>query len=207
MNRTWIPRLFFVATLALLATACGPAPSESAPTQAGSTVTPGQLSADTPAGYRAVEIPEAGIGFDVPGTWQQAGQEWAWSPQDADGERVGLSWIDLQPPMEAEAALLPRPSQILGSQPVELAWASGRSFTVAVYGPVAAGREAQAPVQSVQTHVLVVASGEGSRRAYDFYAAGPTVEALDTLQIVLDRMLTTAVPVDGLSKNEAVPAP
>ena len=34
-------------------------------------------------------------------------------------------WTDLQPPQEAESALLPAPSQALYSEPVTLSWASG----------------------------------------------------------------------------------
>jgi hypothetical protein len=149
---------------------------------------------------------DAGIGFEVPGNWQQEGKEWIWSPDGPAGPRVGLNWIDLQGPGEPEAALLPRPSQILGSQPIELPWASGRSFTVSVYGPAPEGGDAQAPIQSVETHVLVVVIGHGTRRAYDFYAAGSTAKELDTVQPVLDEILTSAAPLDGLSGRDAAPS-
>jgi hypothetical protein len=206
VNRTWIPRLILMAALALVVSACGAdASGLDLTAEADGMATRAPLLTDETLAYQVVEPPEAGIGFEVPASWQQAKPEWAWSPGSGEGVRVGLTWIDLQPPMEAEAALLPRPSQILAAEPVELAWASGRRFTVAVYGPAPAGGDARAPVRSVETHVLLVVAGHGNRRAYDFYAAGPTAEELDMVQPVLDRMLSSAAPLDGRSGKALAP--
>jgi hypothetical protein len=196
MKRAWVALSLLGSVLALAAGACGPSAAGLDLTAEPAIAEPPQPVA-TPDTYQSVEIPDAGIAFEVPGNWHQDGQMWMWSPNGGENPRVGVSWIDLQPPMEPEAALLPRPSQILGSQPVELSWASGRSFTVAVYGPAPEGADAQAPVQSVETHIVVVAAGHGERRAYDFYAAGSTVKELDTLQPILDQMLTSATPLEG----------
>lgn len=92
--------------------------------------------------------------------------------------------------------MLPTPSQVVHSEPVELDRASGRRFTVEVYAPAAQGGDTQAPVQSVETHVLIVVSLGGTRRAFDFYASGQTAEQLDILEPSLQHMLETSALTD-----------
>jgi len=151
------------------------------------------MSSPTPVpAHRKVYIPEAGLVFEVPACWQQLEPEWVWAPDSDNRLRLGVNWMDIQPPQEVEAALLPTPSQVIHSEPVELGWASGRRFTVEVYAPATQGGDTRAPVQSVETHVIVVVSLEGTRRAFDFYAIGQTVEQLATLEPTLQHMLDTA---------------
>lgn len=88
-------------------------------------------SPDTLA-YQSVEITEARLTIQVPSSWQQLSPEWAWTPLDGTERRVGLKWVDLQPPLEAEAVMLPNHSQVLRSEPVELGWATGRRITLEV---------------------------------------------------------------------------
>lgn len=146
--------------------------------------------------YQKVDIPEAGLVFEVPVGWQRLETEWAWSPDDANGLRIGVNWMDIQPPQEVEAAMLPAPSQVIHSEPVELGWGSGRRFTLEVYAPAAQGSDTQAPVQSVETHVLVVVSLRDTRRAFDFYAIGQTAEQLAILEPSLQHVLETSILTD-----------
>jgi hypothetical protein len=202
MKRRYTSLSIVAAVLILAGSACAPsAPDMELTAEPAGTSVDMALPAGSTGPYQSVEILQAGISFHLPVTWQRGGPAWTWSPNGVDQPSVGMRWIDLQPPMEPEASLLPRPSQILCSQPIELPWASGRSFTVAVYGPVPEGGDAQAPVKSVETHILVVAASDGSRRAYDFYAAGTTAKQLGTVQPVLDQMLTSAKRLDVLSSS------
>ena len=150
-------------------------------------------SSPTPAPvYQEVNIPEAGLEFEVPAGWMRLEAEWAWSPDGANSLRLGVNWMDIQPPQEVEAAMLPTPSQIIHSEPVELDWGSGRRFTVEVYAPAAQGDDTRAPVQSVETHVLIVVSLGDARRAFDFYASDQTAEQLAILEPSLQHVLTTS---------------
>jgi len=146
--------------------------------------------------YQKVDIPEAGLVFEVPAGWQRLELEYAWAPNGANSLRLGVNWMDIQPPQEVEAAMLPTPSQIIHSEPVELGWGSGRRFTVEVYAPAAQGGDTQALVQSVETHVLIVVSLGDTRRAFDFYAGGQTAEQLAILEPSLQHMLETSALTD-----------
>ena len=159
----------------------------------GSTAASTPTSSPTPAPvYQEVNIPEAGLVFESPAGWLRLEPEWAWAPDGANSLRIGVNWMDVQPPQEVEAALLPTPSQVIHSVPVELDWASGRSFTVEVYAPAAQGDDTRAPVQSVETHVLIVVSLGDTRRAFDFYAIGQTAEQLAILGPSLQHMIYSA---------------
>lgn len=154
-------------------------------------------SPPTPAPvYQEVNIPEAGLVFEVPAGWLRLEPEWAWAPDGANSLRLGVTWMDVQPPQEVEAALLPTPSQVIDSEPVELGWASGRRFTVEVYAPAVQGDGTRAPVQSVEMHVILVVSLGDTRRAIDFYAIGQTAEQLAILEPSLQHMLETSILAD-----------
>jgi hypothetical protein len=142
--------------------------------------------------YESVELPEAGLTVEAPEGWQRAESEPVWTTDDG-ALKLGVNWVDLEPPMELEAALLPMPSQVLESSPVDVAWGSGRSFTVEVYSAATEG-QGQAPVVAFETHILVSLEQGGGRRAFDFYASAPTREELVALQPALDHLLYSAVP-------------
>lgn len=147
------------------------------------------LGSPEPA-YVNVTLAEAGLSLDVPSGWTESEPAvWA-APEDA-ALRLGVGWADLQPPMQAEAALLPQPAQILDSEPVELDWGSGRRFTLEVYGEAVEG-EGKAPVKAVETHILVVVELAGGRRAFDIYVSAPDAEQLATLEPMLQRALASA---------------
>lgn len=142
-----------------------------------------------PLAYGPATIAEAGLTVEVPESWEQRAPEWAWEPFGNQGQRIGVNWVDLQPPQEPEAALLPDNAQILESEEVDLTWAMGRSFTLEVYAPATGGGDAKAPVASVEQHLIVVLEQEGGRRAYDFYAAATTAEQLDVVTPVYHHLL------------------
>jgi len=141
------------------------------------------------ASYQRVPVAEAGLSLDVPAGWTQVDPgTWA-APQDP-GLRLGVRWVELKPPQEPEAALLPNHARTLDAHPVELAWGSGRRFTVQVYGEAEEGG-GQAPVASVENHVLVVIERDGGRWAIDVYASAPTGDQLAGLDAALERATTS----------------
>lgn len=143
------------------------------------------------AGYMRVSLAEAGLSLDVPAAWTEIAPA-TWAASEESPWRLGVRWVDLEPPQEPEAALLPQPAQILTSEPVELAWGSGRRFTVEVYGEAEEGA-GQAPVQSLEIHVLVVVERDGGRRAYDIFVGAPDAQRLRNLESTLQHVLTSVV--------------
>ena len=157
------------------------------------TATPAQVPpAPGKETFTAVQIAEGGLTVEVPSGWLRMEPEWAWKPNAESRLLLGVKWVDLQPPMEAEAALLPTPSQILQSEAVDVAWGQGRYFTLEVYGPAPQGG-GKAPVTSVETHILITVARDSGRRAYDLYASGGTADELGSLQPALKHMLDSAV--------------
>jgi hypothetical protein len=142
--------------------------------------------------YENVDVPEIGMTFEVPPAWERLAGELAWASEEEGSSRVGCEWLTLEPPMELEAALLPKPAQIVASTPIDLGWAEGRRFTLEVYGPSDQGDDTQAPVESMETHVLFAVDQGGGRLGVDFYASAPDAEALEALEPALQHMLSTA---------------
>jgi hypothetical protein len=171
-----------------------PAAAEATPTVALSTtppqVPPAPGNVDT---FHPVEIAEAGLTVEVPSGWLRLEPDWVWKPDVESRTLLGVKWADLQPPMQAEAAMLPAPSQILQAEAIDLAWGQARSFTLEVYGEATPGG-GKAPVTAVETHILIVVDRDGARRAYDLYASGSTADELAALQPALKHMLDSAAP-------------
>lgn len=139
-----------------------------------------------------VKVAGTGLSVEVPAGWLRLDPEWIWVPAEGSSLRLGANWMPLPPPMEPEAALLPGPAQVLDSEQVTLSWGQGRRVVLEVYGPAEQGRDAKAPVGSVETHVLIVVNEAGTRRGYDLYARGATAEELASLEPLLDHMLETS---------------
>lgn len=146
--------------------------------------------------YQNVTVPEIGLTFEVPSAWTQVEGAHAWLPEAGSDSRLAFEWVGLEPPMELEAAMLPKPGQILDSTPIDLGWADGRRFTLEVYGAGTEEGDAQAPVEWVETHVLVTVDQDDARLGLDFYASALDAEALDTLEPAFQHMLDTAVVVE-----------
>ncbi|MFP4394896.1 MAG: hypothetical protein ACLFTI_06490 [Anaerolineales bacterium] len=147
-----------------------------------------------PANSALATIPDIRLRFEMPAAWQHLDSQWAWTP-DANGEmQVGVNWAYLEPPLEMEAALLPQPAQILDSEPLMTSVGEGRAFTLETYGEAAPsdGNDAKAPVQTVETHVLVAVEQNGQRLGVDFYASAPTAEQLAELDDVLQALVSSA---------------
>jgi hypothetical protein len=142
-------------------------------------------------GYVRETVAEAGLSLEVPAAWTQIGPG-TWAALEDGDLRVGVRWADLEPPQEPEAVLLPQPSQVLSSEPAAMPWGSGRRVTVEVYGE-AQENEAQAPVEAVESHVLVVIEQEGARRAIDVYIGAPSAQQLANLEDVLQRAASSVM--------------
>ncbi|MFP3897642.1 MAG: DUF3828 domain-containing protein [Anaerolineales bacterium] len=133
------------------------------------------------------------LGFSMPSDWTQQGSEWVWRPVRGGEGRFGVNVAALEPPMEAEAVLLPEPAQALASEPMELDWAQGaRSFTIEVYGPAPQGSDEKAPVEAVQKHVLATVHEDGQRTGIDLYVSAPSMRDLSALEPLLETVLRSA---------------
>ena len=143
------------------------------------------------ARYQRVRLAEAGLSLDVPVEWGQI-EPGLWAAPGEDGLRLGVAWVDVRPPQEPEAALLPQPAQVLHSEAVQLAWGSGRRFVVEIYGEAVQG-QGRAPVEAVEIHTLIVVERDGARRAYDVYVSAPTQEQLVVLEPLLAHALESIV--------------
>jgi hypothetical protein len=142
---------------------------------------------------REVTVSDLGLTFEVPADWMQLEPNLAWTPELRGELGLGLAWTELEPPMEPEAVLLPSPSQIVNSDPVDLVWARGRRFTLEVYAPAAAGGDTKAPVESVETHVLLTVDRGEERLGLDFYASAPSAAGLEQLEPALQHILESAL--------------
>jgi hypothetical protein len=134
-------------------------------------------------------IEEAGIFFDLDSIWQRIEPEWIWARNDSSPGTIGVSWLDIEPPMEPEPALLPGNSRILESETIDLEWGFARDFTMEIFGEVEPGNDAEAPVIALEYHVLVQVAWNEKRRAYDFYSSHPDREGLEDLILVVHEVL------------------
>jgi hypothetical protein len=138
----------------------------------------------TPGAEERVTVTPTGISFEVPQDWQRLGTEWSWASNDSGELRVGVNWNNTGPGWQP-TAMLPNHSQTLQTSPVDLGWAQGTSYTVAVTATAAQG----GGVLAVEKHVIVVQVDKPL--AYDFYASAPSAGDLVTLHPVLQHMLDT----------------
>jgi hypothetical protein len=214
-SRQWIAGMVMGLVLVLGLAGCGAFGSQGAPadptgtvespTEPQTTLTPVLLATPVPAGdYAPVAIPDAGLQVDVPAGWQRQAEAWVWQPQGDDERRIGVAWMELPPPQEVEAALLPESAQTLVSDVVEFEIGEGRRFLIEVYEPAAEGSTEQGAVRSVELHVLVVSVQEGRRIGYDLYATAPSRELLSTIEPVFEHMLASVTFLD-LSDIPSVP--
>jgi hypothetical protein len=140
---------------------------------------------------RVVMLAQYGPTVEIPASWQQYGNEPVWRPKADELACVGVNWVDLQPPQEAEPALLPQGAQILKSEAVELTWVQGRSFTLEVYADDASDGDGRAKVATVEQHLIVVVERESGRRAYDVYAVAESPEQLADIMPVYHHLITS----------------
>lgn len=165
-------------------------------------------SAPGESSYERITLGDSGLDAQVPVGWLRVGPEWVWTPAEESGLLLGVRWVDLQPPQEAESVLLPQHAQIVQSEDIDLAWGSGRLFTVEVFGSASQGNDTQASVHSVEMHAIIVVSQDGTRRAYDLYAVAPDAEQMAAQEPVLRHLLNTAMlaSVDAKPSDREPPA-
>jgi len=155
--------------------------------------------------YQRVDIAGTGLSIEVPTGWFRLDPEWIWTPEPGSALRLGVKWMDLESPLEPEAAMLPQQAQILFSEEVALGWAQGRRFLVEVYAPAAQGREGQSSVAAVEMHVLAVVHSDGLRRALDVYVRGASMNDMGVLDPLLQRVLSTSVLAGVESQRAGLP--
>lgn len=173
--------------------------------------TPEEVTPTTEASpvYSPVEVPEAGLSFELPESWVRLEPNWVWASEVGSELLVGVKWLVLEASQEVEAAMLPGSSEVVSAELVDLGLGTGRQFLVNVFGSAAEGSDAQAPLDSVQTHILVTLEQAGKRLAYDFFAAGADAEQLAQAEAVLDHLVQTlsAELVVGAGATPGAPAP
>lgn len=147
--------------------------------------------------FQTVNIEEIGLRFEVPAGWTRVDSEWAWAPPGRGAQQIqelliGVHWAGLAPAQEPEAVLLPGPSRIIDSAPVEVSWGSGRSFQLEIYEPTPEGEGEQAPISSVETHVLIVAARDQRKVGFDFYGRAEDAQQLSEIESFLWHMLDSS---------------
>lgn len=179
-----------LAGLTLLLAACARAPSKAGPT-----------------GPSAAPPREKGLGRYTP--WTSWSRVWRWScqmsgtalsphgpgrPIRAPCRVYRVWWQDVQLPMEIEAAMLPKNSVILESEPVELDWASARWYIVEVYAAAdsSPGSEPTPTVTAVETPMLIVIPHASERRPLGVYGSARHPGALLTLRSLLEQTVASA---------------
>lgn len=136
------------------------------------------------AAWEKAEVLDAGIEFEVPGSWQPVGEERLWSPGGSNPVCLGLNWQEIEPGQEVEPLFLPNHAQVLDSQAISQGQVMGRRYQVEVYSSAAQGGQ----VQAVETHVIFRASG---RRAYDLYLRGASLADISALDPLLEHVIET----------------
>ncbi len=144
---------------------------------------------DAPSPSQTMTIPELNLTFVVPAGMEQE-LEFVWSADEVQDGLLGFNYVKFEPPMEPES-VLPIPAQILNSEPANFPWGEGRWYTLEHYDQASEseGKETQAPVTSVQRHLLVRVEVGGERYFLDFYAGAPSAETLSALEPQLQEMV------------------
>jgi hypothetical protein len=213
MGRSSLQLAIVVVTVTLLHGACvapftAPTAQQTPSVTATSTLAPVATVSPLPAetaspeqesvSFQTIVVEEIGLRFEVPAGWIRVDSEWAWAPPGRGAHEIqsliiGVHWAGLAPPQEPEAALLPGPSEIVESEPVDVGWGTGRSYTLEVFEDAPAGGGSRAPVSSVETHVIIVVSRNGGRLGLDFYARADDSEQLTDIQPFLQEMLHSSM--------------
>ena len=129
-----------------------------------------------PDEWRRVRIPEPEISFDVPALWHRLGDKWLWSPDGTDTLRVGFEWAERKSP----ADMLPSSFSVTAETTLNLGWTEASSFQLALLQ--------DADVIAAEKHVIIQLSDE---LIGDFFARGPSVSELASIDTVLSQLLST----------------
>jgi hypothetical protein len=129
--------------------------------------TPPPTEEITPAGWVAVEIPEAGIGFSVPSNWHPLGDA-EWGAPDNSATRIGFRWVRTDADWAPETMLPPDAEVILHLTP-NVGWGQGDFYHIQ-----------RLEVPGYAYHTIVRRMNDGI--AYDFYAVADTLDALEAIE-------------------------
>jgi putative hemolysin len=143
---------------------------------------PGAKPTATPVATQTVSVPEIGLSFTLPASWQRRGNDRAWAPLGDSTGYVGVAWHELQPGQEPES-ILPDNAQMLGrTEGPQFMWGTAATYKLQVMVPGGQGQ-----VQAVQTHVLV----RLGQLLCDFSASGATDSELSTIETTLQSLLAS----------------
>jgi len=138
-------------------------------------------------------IESIGMRFDLPESFQgrpsDLDGQYAYAHRDDPNLQVSVEWARLEPPMEPEAALLPTPARVLKSEPVELAWGTGRLVTLELLGMADEGEVA--PVVGASKHLLVVRTDAEGRLGISIALRAPELDQLETNLDLLDAIIAS----------------
>lgn len=130
-----------------------------------------QLAIDPVNAWRGVEVEQVGILFEVPANWTQVEDTLEWQPEGV--APAGLGFIGRSGELDTDpATLLPDSDGLVRSAELELAWATGISYTIQLEG-------------TWERHVVIPAGTQ----ILDFYTSGLTQQALTALNPVLQHTL------------------
>lgn len=162
------------------------APSTQTATRPPTTTPTGTPTATPPStlvSWQTAEVSQAGIAFEIPDGWilQTAGAPWEWAPPDGSAGRIGFGWQPL-PPDQALEQLLPSTAEIVASEPLTLTWDEELSgaFTRGISVTLSSDT-------GWEQHALF----QVGLRGYDLYVGAPGRNALETLQPMVARALTS----------------
>jgi hypothetical protein len=143
---------------------------------------PGVKPTATPVAMQRISIPEIGLSFELPASWQRRGLDWAWSPAADSTGHLGVAWREAQAGQEPES-ILPENALMLGhTDGPQYPWGTAATYKLQVMVPGGQGQ-----MQAVQTHVLV----RPGHLLCDFYASGATEDELATMETTLQSLLAS----------------
>ncbi len=138
-------------------------------------------------------IEAIGMRFDLPEGFQGRPSDlegqYIYAYRDDPNLQVSVEWARLEPPMEPEAVLLPSPSRVLKSEPMELAWGTGRLVTLELLGSADEGQVA--PVVGASKHLLVVRTDDQGRLGISIALRAPELDQLEANLDLLDAIIAS----------------
>jgi hypothetical protein len=126
--------------------------------------------------WQRVQVPPAGVAFELPSSWQRVGAAWKWSAAGSDGGHVGFAWSEAVAPAE----MLPNPASIVDVRTINLGWTEGNRFQIELFQ--------DGELVALENHAIVQLDDDLTG---DFYSSGLSLTDLASLDPVLDRMLST----------------
>ncbi|MCL5952278.1 MAG: hypothetical protein M1132_11255 [Chloroflexi bacterium] len=124
--------------------------------------------------WQGVQIPDIGIGLEVPGGWPQ-GPDWSWIRPGDSGERLGVKWATRQQGAEP-IVMLPANGVVKSAIPTNTSLGRAIRYTLRITSSTAA-----------ESHVVIMTDA----RFIDLYATATTDAGLVSLQTALSHMLAS----------------